>query len=75
MASFLGKKYETRRMTRDDVILGAIVRIEHGLTVRRVVGNDGDEVILRGLRSRDVLEAVEMGSLVEQWVLLVPEEP
>ena len=65
-----GKKYRTKKLSPADVRPGAIVRIKDGLTSRRIVGSDGTDIILRGVISDDVLEAVDEELLLEKWLLL-----
>lgn len=72
MVTLRGKKYRTRPLRVSDVKRDALVRFEGGATSRRVIGHDGTDVILRGVLSKDVLEAVDKNTLLEQWVLMVP---
>ena len=67
-----GKKYEMRTLEPDDVKVGALVRFANGTTSRRIIGFDGADIILRGIVSEDVLEAVDKDTLLEQWVLMEP---
>ena len=74
MVTLKGKKYEIRQIEPCDVRRGAFVRFANGVTSRRIVGEDGTDIILRGVLSANVLEAVDRDALLEQWELMVPVE-
>lgn len=67
-----GKAYDLIPLTEDAIVKDALVRLRQGSTVRRVIAIDEGDVILRGVRSDNVLEAVPVGSLLDQWELMKP---
>ena len=56
------------------VVDGALVRLKRGTAMRRIVGIDGGDAILRSVRSDSVVEALSFETLVDEWLLMVRVE-
>lgn len=66
-----GVSYDLVPLTYDDVVDGALVRLKRGTAMRRIVGIDGGDAILRSVRSDSVVEALSFETLVDEWLLMV----
>lgn len=69
-----GIAYDLVALTYDDVAEGALVRLKHGTAMRRIIGIDGGDAILRSVRSDNVVEAVPFETLMDEWFLMVRAE-
>ena len=67
-----GKTYDLAVVSEEEVVPGQLIRPRAGYCVRRIVGFDGEDVILRGVKSLDVFEAVTSQEILESWYRLVP---
>lgn len=69
-----GVAYDLVPLTYDDIVEGPLVRLKHGTAMRRIVGIDGGDAILRSVRSDSVVEALSFETLVDEWLLMVRVE-
>ena len=69
-----GVAYDLVPLTYDDVVDGALVLLKRGTAMRRIVGIDGGDAILRSVRSDSVVEALSFETLVDEWLLMVRVE-
>lgn len=69
----LGKRYSCKALEKRDVKPGALIRWQVNRSAYRIVCLDGDDAILRNLRSPHLLEAVPAASLLSESWRLVPE--
>ena len=67
-----GNNYETLTMNADDIRPGSFVRWKESRRAFRIVCLDGDDVILRNLRKRDLLEATPKRTMMQECWLLTP---
>ena len=67
-----GERFEAVPLNEGDVRPGALVRWKESRRAFRIVCLDGDDVILRNLRKRDLLEATPKRTMMQECWLLTP---